>query len=55
MKNPRRLTSVICTLFVVTCLYVSVSGQTADDRNKLATVSGAGSSVRWDVSTQTPG
>ena len=55
MKNPKSLTSIICTLFVVACLYVSVSGQTAEDRNKLATVSGGGSSVRWDVAAPNAG
>ena len=55
MKNPKSLTSIICTLFVVACCYVSVSGQTAEDRNKLATISGGGSSVRWDVAAPNAG
>ena len=55
MKNQKSLTSVICALFVVACLYVSASGQTAEDRNKLATVSGTGSSVRWDVAAPNAG
>ncbi len=54
MKNPKSLIPMICTLFVVACLYVSVSGQ-AMEGNKLATVSGAGASVRWDVAAPNAG
>jgi hypothetical protein len=42
-------------LIVVVCLYMSASGQTAEDMNRLATISGAGSSVRWDVSAANAG
>src|SRR6267142_48464 len=55
MKSLRSLTSIICTLFVVACLYASASGQTGEDRNKLAAISGAGSSVRWDVAIPNAG
>ena len=55
MKSPKSLTSIICTFFVVACFYVSVSGQTAEDRNKLAIISGGGSSVRWDVAAPNAG
>ncbi|MCA1575745.1 MAG: tail fiber domain-containing protein [Acidobacteria bacterium] len=48
MKNLRHLPSIICFLFVL------VSGSTAfaqstDDRNQFASITGMGSSVRWDV------
>jgi hypothetical protein len=49
MKISRSLTLMLCTIFVVSCLYVSVSAQSTEDRNKLAAVTAAGSSVRWDV------
>ena len=50
MKNLKCLTLVLCTLFAVACLHVSVSGQSAEDKNKFAAISTMGSSVRWDVS-----
>jgi hypothetical protein len=36
-------------VFVVACLHSSVSGQTVEDKNKLATITANGLSVRWDV------
>jgi hypothetical protein len=55
MKNLKCLTLVLCTIFVVTCLHVSVSGQSAEDKNKLAAISSMGSSVRWDVAAPNSG
>ena len=55
MKSPKCLTLVLCTLFVVAYLHVSVSGQSAEDRNKLASMSSMGSSVRWDVAAPNSG
>jgi len=55
MKNLKYIPSILSMLFMVVCLYISASGQTADDLNRLATVSGAGSSVRWDVSAANGG
>lgn len=52
MKN---LKSLLFVLFIVSALQVSVSGQTMEDRNKLATVTAAGSSVRWDVTAPNAG
>ena len=49
MKKINSLYAVLCMVFVVACLHVSASGQSAEDNNKLATISGSGSSVRWDV------
>jgi hypothetical protein len=50
MKNSKYIPSILSIVLVVICLHISASGQTAEDRNKLAAVSGTGSSVRWDVS-----
>ncbi|HYV00405.1 MAG TPA: hypothetical protein VE977_16355, partial [Pyrinomonadaceae bacterium] len=55
MKNLKYITSIFSMLLVVVCLYISASGQTAEDINRLATISGAGSSVRWDVSAANAG
>ena len=55
MKNLKCLPFVLCTIFVVACLHVSVSGQTVEDKNKLATISSMGSSVRWEVAAQYSG
>jgi hypothetical protein len=55
MKNPKCLTLVLSTLFVIAYLYISVSGQSAEDRNKLTSMSSMGSSVRWDVATPNSG
>jgi hypothetical protein len=49
MKNPKYLLSTLCPIFLVACFHVSVSGQTADDKNKLAAIMALGSSVRWEV------
>lgn len=50
MKNPKYIPSILSILLVVVCLHISASGQMAEEKNKLAAVSAAGSSVRWDVS-----
>ncbi|HBB86594.1 MAG TPA: hypothetical protein DC047_03150 [Blastocatellia bacterium] len=42
-------------MFVVACLHVSASAQMAEDRGKLATINGTGSSVRWDVNAPNAG
>src|SRR5258705_9693158 len=55
MKNLKYITSIFSMPLVVVCLYISASGQTAEDMNRLATISGAGSSVRWDVSAANAG
>src|SRR5687768_16899671 len=48
MKKIDSLRVFLCMVFVVACLQISASGQSADDRN-FAAISGSGSSVRWDV------
>jgi hypothetical protein len=45
MKNLKCFTYVLSTIFVLACFSASVSGQ----ENKLASISAAGSSVKWDV------
>lgn len=49
MKNPRCLPFMFCMVLVAACLQVSVSGQSMEDKNKLAAINANGSSVRWDV------
>lgn len=45
MKNLKCLTYFMCAALMLACLSLSVTGQD----NKLASISAAGSSVRWDV------
>lgn len=52
MKNLKCLPYALCTIFVVACFHISVTGQTAEDKNKLATITALGSSVTWDVAAQ---
>lgn len=49
MRNPRWLPQILCVMFVVACFQVSAFGQAAEDKNKLASISSAGSSVRWEM------
>jgi len=49
MKKINSLPAVLCMVFVVACLQISASGQSAEDKNNLAAIRGSGSSVRWDV------
>src|SRR5437667_9353170 len=49
MKKTNSLPAVLCMVFLTACLYISASGQSAEDKNNLAAIRGSGSSVRWDV------
>ncbi len=49
MKNLKYLPSVLCTMFLIGSFHVSVSGQSAEDRNKIANISANGMGVKWDV------
>ena len=49
MKRLKHLPSMLSIVFVIASLSVSVLGQTAEDKNQIATISGFGSSVRFDV------
>ena len=49
MKKTNSLPAVLCMVFLATCLHISASGQSAEDKNSLAAIRGNGSSVRWDV------
>jgi hypothetical protein len=55
MKSSKYLYSMISIVVLFACLYVSAAGQGMDDKNKLAALSGAGSSVRWDISAPNAG
>jgi hypothetical protein len=55
MKNPKCLFSVLSTIFIVACFHVSVSGQSTEDKNKLASISAMGASVRWEVTAPNAG
>jgi hypothetical protein len=55
MKKLRFLPTLLSLVFALACLHVSVSGQSADDKNKFATISASGSSVRWEVSAPNSG
>ena len=50
MKNLKCLPTLLSVVIALACLHVSVSAQSADDKNKVANISASGSSVRWDVS-----
>jgi Chaperone of endosialidase len=49
MKKIKFLPTLLSLVFALVCLHVSVSGQSADDKNKFATISTSGSSVRWEI------
>jgi len=49
MKNLKYVSSILSIVFVVACFQASTLGQSAEDKNSLAVISGSGSSVRWDV------
>lgn len=49
MKNSKRIFSIFCTLIVVACVQIVVNAQTTEDKTRIATISAAGSSVRWEV------
>jgi hypothetical protein len=55
MKNLKFVSSILSIVFVVACLHISASGQTAEDKNKFAAINGTGSSVRWDVAAPNAG
>lgn len=54
MKNLRSLAAAFLAAAVVTCLSISVAGQTASDGN-LASVAGGGSSARWEIAATNAG
>ncbi|HET6891025.1 MAG TPA: tail fiber domain-containing protein [Pyrinomonadaceae bacterium] len=55
MKNLKSPFTLLFMAMVVACLHVSAWGQSADEKNKLAAISGRGSSVRWEVSAPNSG
>ncbi len=55
MKNLKSLPTVLSFVLALACFCVSVSAQSADDKNRFATMSAGGSGVRWDVAAQHAG
>jgi len=55
MKDLRCLPYILFTVFVIACFNVPVAGQSTEDKNKLATISAMGSSVRWEVAAPNSG
>src|SRR6266550_7208047 len=49
MKKFDSLPAMLLMVIVVACLHVSAFGQSAEERNRVAVISGSGSSVRWNV------
>jgi hypothetical protein len=49
MKNLKTFPIVLSIVLVLACFHVSVSAQSTDDKNKLATISSNGLGVRWEV------
>jgi hypothetical protein len=54
MKNLKFLPTMLCIVFALACLHISVSAQT-DDKNKIANLNSGGDSVRWEVLVQNSG
>jgi len=50
MKISKYFPTVLSIALVFVCLMVSASGQSIEDRSRIATMTGGGLSVRWDVS-----
>lgn len=55
MKNLKCLYFTLSIVFVVACLHTFASGQTTEDKSRLAAINGNGSSVRWDVAAPNAG
>src|SRR5689334_16993722 len=49
MKTIKHLPSMLTIVFVLACFNVLVLGQSNDDKNRFATITSLGSSVRFDV------
>ncbi len=55
MKSLKSLLFVLCPIFIISVLHVSVSGQAMEDKSRVANISAMGSSVKWDVSAPNAG
>lgn len=55
MKNLKCLSFILSIALLVICSHTSASGQSMEEKNKLANINGAGSSVRWDVTAPNAG
>src|SRR5436190_5000288 len=49
MKNLKCFFIILSMVFTLAYLHVSVLGQSAEDKNRIASVVASGSSVRWEV------
>jgi len=50
MKNLKYIFTIMSMVFTLACVQVSVFGQSADEKNKIASVAAGGEGVRWDIS-----
>jgi endosialidase-like protein len=55
MNYIKYVTTLMCLAVAIACLHISASAQTADDKSRLASVSGGLQSVRFDIATQNAG
>jgi len=55
MKNRKHLPSMLSIVFALACFNGLVLGQTSENKNLIANVTGAGLSIRFDVLTQNAG
>lgn len=55
MNYIKHVTTITCIALVIACLHNSAFGQTFDDKNKIASVSGGLQTVRFDVSAPNAG
>lgn len=55
MKNYRCLIIMFSVMFAVACFDFTASGQSTDDKNRIATMAAGASSVRWDALVQNAG
>jgi hypothetical protein len=49
MKILKSLATLLCVLFVLSCYNLQTLAQTAEDKDKLASLAASGSNVKWEV------
>jgi hypothetical protein len=47
MKNLKNLFTLLSMALAIACFHVSAAGQSAEDKNKIASIAPGGDSVRW--------
>ena len=55
MIKLRSLIAMLSVVLTVSCVQMIASGQSAEDKNKIATMTAGSSGIRWDVYTQNAG